>query len=62
MTIRNCADPNSVIHELTDSNEWVEVAEYSPDGNYLAVGSHDTNIYIYDVANGYSLIGTCDKH
>jgi hypothetical protein len=28
--------------ELTDSDEWIEVAEYSPDGGILAVGSHDT--------------------
>ena len=62
VTIRDTADINNVITELTDSQEWVEVAEYSPDGNFLAVGSHDTNIYIYDAANGYSLVGTCSKH
>ena len=60
--IRNCQDPNTVICEIQDSEEWIEVAEYSPDGNYLAVGSHDTNIYVYDVANGHSLIGKCTKH
>ena len=62
VTIRTCDDLNTFKHELRDSREWVEVAGYSPDGNYLAVGSHDTNIYVYDVNNGYNLVGTCKKH
>lgn len=45
-TLDTFADPP--MHELTDSLEWIECAEYSPDGNYLAAASHDTNIYIYD--------------
>lgn len=28
--------------------EWIEVIESSPDGRYLAIGSHDNNIYIYE--------------
>lgn len=28
--------------------EWIEVLEKSPDGRYLAVGSHDNNIYIFE--------------
>jgi WD40 repeat protein len=28
----------------------------------LAVGSHDTNIYLYEVDNGYKLRGKCSKH
>jgi len=35
---------------------------YSPDGNSLAVGSHDNRIRIYDVENGYKKIGECAKH
>lgn len=30
---------------------------YSPNGNYLAVGSHDWNIYIYDVSKNYGYKG-----
>ena len=41
--------------------EWIECAEYSPCGGYLAVGSHDTNIYIYETG-GYSLTGKCSAH
>lgn len=61
VTIRNCADFNTILHEITDSKEWIEVAEYSPDGAFLAVGSHDTNIYLYET-EGYSLKGKCKKH
>lgn len=46
---------------MYDSQEWIEVAEYSPDGAYLAVGSHDTNIYLYET-EGYSLVDKCTKH
>lgn len=49
-------------YELTDSLEWIECAEYSPCGKYLAAGSHDTNIYIYDAESDYSLVGKCSKH
>lgn len=48
ITIRTLDDFNNIKHELTDSLEWIECAEYSPDGKYLAAGSHDTNIYVYD--------------
>jgi echinoderm microtubule-associated protein-like 1/2 len=47
---------------LTDSTEWIEVMRFSPDGKYLAVGSHDNNIYIYDAQDGFSHVGTMDKH
>lgn len=61
MTIRSTSDFQTVITEIHDSNEWIECAEFSPDGSYLAVGSHDTNIYIYSSAD-WSLVGTCKKH
>lgn len=49
-------------HLMQDSSEWIEVMHYSPDGKKLAVGSHDNNIYIYDVENGYNLVGTLKAH
>ena len=61
VTIRTTDDIHTVNFTLEDPNEWCEVAEYSPDGSHLAVGSHDTNIYIYET-EGYSLVGTCSKH
>lgn len=34
--------------------EWTEVMSYSPDGKYLAVGTHSRNIWFLDVENGYN--------
>jgi WD40 repeat protein len=34
---------------LLNPREWVEVMKYSPDGNWLAVGSHDNNVYVYQI-------------
>mmetsp|Transcript_585 Transcript_585/g.625 ORF Transcript_585/g.625 Transcript_585/m.625 type:complete len:262 (+) Transcript_585:1524-2309(+) len=38
---------NNIIYTLKDAKEWIECMSYSPDGDKLAVGSHDNNIYIY---------------
>ncbi|KAI6067833.1 Echinoderm microtubule-associated protein-like 1 isoform X5 [Aix galericulata] len=49
----------------TDGNEQLSVMRYSPDGNFLAIGSHDNCIYIYGVnENGrkYTRIGKCSGH
>ncbi|NXB35477.1 EMAL1 protein, partial [Eulacestoma nigropectus] len=49
----------------TDGNEQLSVMRYSPDGNFLAIGSHDNCIYIYGVTeNGrkYTRIGKCSGH
>ncbi|XP_015720995.1 echinoderm microtubule-associated protein-like 1 isoform X3 [Coturnix japonica] len=49
----------------TDGNEQLSVMRYSPDGNFLAIGSHDNSIYIYGVnENGrkYTRIGKCSGH
>ncbi|NWW62706.1 EMAL1 protein, partial [Ifrita kowaldi] len=49
----------------TDGNEQLSVMRYSPDGNFLAIGSHDNCIYIYGVSeNGrkYTRIGKCSGH
>jgi len=40
---------------LRNAREWGEMVHYSPDESLLAVGSHDNNIYIYDVEAKYSL-------
>jgi len=32
--------------------EWCEVLVYSPNEEYLAIGSHDDSIYIYKIAEG----------
>lgn len=34
---------------------------FSPDNCFLAVGSHDNNIYVYNTSD-WSLAGTCKAH
>ncbi|XP_058844082.1 echinoderm microtubule-associated protein-like 1 isoform X2 [Acipenser ruthenus] len=49
----------------TDGSEQLSVMRYSPDGHFLAIGSHDNYIYIYGVSdNGrkYSRVGKCSGH
>uniref|UniRef100_A0A673I244 Echinoderm microtubule-associated protein-like 1 n=1 Tax=Sinocyclocheilus rhinocerous TaxID=307959 RepID=A0A673I244_9TELE len=49
----------------TDGNEQLSVMRFSPDGHFLAIGSHDNYVYIYAVAeNGkkYSRVGKCSGH
>ncbi|CAH2325064.1 echinoderm microtubule-associated -like 3 [Pelobates cultripes] len=38
---------HSTLSVHSDGNEQLSVVRYSPDGNYLAIGSHDNVIYIY---------------
>ncbi|XP_030579061.1 echinoderm microtubule-associated protein-like 3 isoform X1 [Archocentrus centrarchus] len=54
-----------VVSESTDGNEQLSVMRYSPDGSFLAVGSHDNFIYIYHVTESgrrYSRCGKCNGH
>ncbi|KAF6730855.1 Echinoderm microtubule-associated protein-like 3 [Oryzias melastigma] len=54
-----------VISESVDGNEQLSVMRYSPDGNFLAVGSHDNFIYIYNVTEKgrrYTRFGKCNGH
>ena len=44
----------SQIHEGRDSNEAIMDIKYSPDGKTLAVGSYDTNVYLYNATDSYS--------
>ncbi|CAL9694578.1 unnamed protein product [Knipowitschia caucasica] len=54
-----------VVSESVDGNEQHSVMRYSPDGSFLAVGSHDNFIYIYSVTDDgrrYSRFGKCNGH
>ena len=52
---------DQTISKNNNSKEWIEVLRYSPNGEKLAVGSHDNIIYIYD-SNNYHLLGKCVGH
>ncbi|EAR94433.2 HELP domain protein (macronuclear) [Tetrahymena thermophila SB210] len=53
---------NDKIFEQRISNEWIEVLQYSPNGQFLAVGSHDNNIYIFNVNDNYTKTAVCKGH
>ncbi|XP_038141876.1 echinoderm microtubule-associated protein-like 2 isoform X2 [Cyprinodon tularosa] len=58
-------DTRDLVSMHTDGNEIISNIKYSPDGNFLAVGSHDNFVYIYAVSeNGrkYSRVGKCTGH
>ncbi|XP_078145487.1 echinoderm microtubule-associated protein-like 1 isoform X2 [Centroberyx gerrardi] len=58
-------DSKDLVTVHTDGNEQLSVMRYGPDGNFLAIGSHDNYIYIYAVTeNGrkYSRVGKCSGH
>ncbi|XP_037343363.2 echinoderm microtubule-associated protein-like 1 isoform X10 [Pungitius pungitius] len=59
------SDSKDLVTVHTDGNEQLSAMRYGPDGNFLAIGSHDNYIYIYAVAeNGrkYSRVGKCSGH
>ncbi|XP_045917959.1 echinoderm microtubule-associated protein-like 1 isoform X4 [Micropterus dolomieu] len=58
-------DSKDLVTMHTDGNEQLSVMSYGPDGNFLAIGSHDNYIYVYAVTeNGrkYSRVGKCSGH
>uniref|UniRef100_A0A8C5GPU9 Echinoderm microtubule-associated protein-like 2 n=1 Tax=Gouania willdenowi TaxID=441366 RepID=A0A8C5GPU9_GOUWI len=58
-------DTQDLVSTHTDGNEIISNVRYSPDGNFLAVASHDNFVYIYAVTeNGrkYSRAGKCSGH
>ncbi|XP_055082239.1 echinoderm microtubule-associated protein-like 2 isoform X3 [Periophthalmus magnuspinnatus] len=58
-------DTRDLVSMHTDGNEIISNVKYSPDGNFLAVGSHDNFVYIYAVTEGgrkYNRVGKCTGH
>ncbi|CAM4697420.1 echinoderm microtubule-associated protein-like 3 isoform X1 [Lepidochelys kempii] len=58
-------ETRQVLSGGSDGNEQLSVVRYSPDGEFLAIGSHDNFIYIYSVGEGerkYSRFGRCTGH
>jgi len=63
VTIRaSVEDIDNIIAAFRDTKQWNEVMEYSPDGKYLAVGSHDCKIRVYAVDQSYSRTALCKGH
>ncbi|XP_044895381.1 echinoderm microtubule-associated protein-like 3 isoform X3 [Felis catus] len=58
-------ETREIVSDVTDGNEQLSVVRYSPDGLYLAIGSHDNMIYIYSVSSEgakSSRFGRCVGH
>ncbi|GAB1302162.1 Echinoderm microtubule-associated protein-like 3 [Apodemus speciosus] len=58
-------ETREIVSDITDGNEQLSVVRYSPDGLYLAIGSHDNMIYIYSVSScgtKSSRFGRCMGH
>ncbi|XP_025030601.1 echinoderm microtubule-associated protein-like 3 isoform X1 [Python bivittatus] len=58
-------ETRQVLSGYTDGNEQLSVVRYSPDGEFLAIGSHDNFIYIYSVEekeHKYTRFGRCTGH
>uniref|UniRef100_A0A286XTP8 EMAP like 2 n=1 Tax=Cavia porcellus TaxID=10141 RepID=A0A286XTP8_CAVPO len=58
-------ETNDLVAIHTDGNEQISVVSFSPDGAYLAVGSHDNLVYVYTVDQGgrkVSRLGKCSGH
>ncbi|CAH2314735.1 echinoderm microtubule-associated -like 2 isoform X1 [Pelobates cultripes] len=54
-----------IVTSISQASEQISVIRYSPDGQYLAVGSHDNFIYVYEVAEEgreYRCVGKCTGH
>ncbi|KAK9511688.1 hypothetical protein O3M35_000303 [Rhynocoris fuscipes] len=59
------SDSREVTASHTDGNEPIQVVSFSPNGELLALGSRDNNIYIYQVGDTprrYNRIGRCAGH
>lgn len=51
-----------MLTQHTDGQEPISTIEFSPDGKLLAIGSHDNNIYIYQISDSqkrFAKIGRC---
>ncbi|XP_060943551.1 echinoderm microtubule-associated protein-like 4 [Limanda limanda] len=59
------AETTDLVAIHTDGNEQLSVLRFSVDGSLLAVGSHDSFIYLYNVSERgrkYSRYGKCTGH
>lgn len=53
-----CRDLSEVT-QIKDRKEVLHEMKYSPDGQYLAVGSNDNFVDVYAVAQRYKKVGEC---
>ena len=54
-----CTRDLSEVSRTKDRNEVIHELKFSPDGAYLAVGSNDNFVDIYQTAQRYKKVGEC---
>nr|CAH8834009.1 unnamed protein product [Trichobilharzia regenti] len=63
--VLNCLKQEIIAAHSDGLGEQIECVAYSPDGNYLALGSRDNVIYVYSVLERgykYNRVGRCRGH
>jgi WD40 repeat protein len=53
---------NNILAVLTDAKDCVMIISYSPSASFLAIGSNDCCVYMYDVSSGYKLFFRLEGH
>jgi len=48
-------DLDNKVHKGFDCKDWIEAMHFSPNGQWLAIGSHDQTIYIIKTSD-WSLV------
>eukprot|EP00949_MAST-11_sp_MAST-11-sp1_P004459 g4459.t1 len=56
------AESMEIVHEGRDSRMWVQDCKFSPDGKLFAIAAHDNQVLVYDIAAGFKLKTTLNKH
>lgn len=51
-----------ISHEARDSTKWLRDILYSPNGQYIAIGSEDWKVYVYNVNEGYACCAVITQH
>ena len=65
VSIRSFEDFDKKVKTLKGPKEWIQAAKFSPCENYLAIGSHDDHLFVYQIdeaTHEYSLYDTSHKH
>jgi serine/threonine protein kinase len=53
--VASVAAPTEWVRTLNGHKDWIQAVEFSPDGKWLASGSADRSIVVWDVASGAAL-------
>ena len=59
------AESREFVGQFFDGNDVITVCKFSPSGQYLAIGSRDSGIYVYEInkqTKKFAKIGKCFGH